>query len=348
MSSDASPPSEIRLEVEPSWTKVIATTLRLWLRRRVLRVPDHRRVSGLRLAAAGVALVVVAAVVAGAVVALGAARTIPARHAAIHPASHPVRQVTHPPSPAEVQASGNMSSAAAWIAANVSTHTVVGCDPATCADLVAAGFRTDADVTGQDVPSQQAADQAVVLPGSMTLIVATPAVRASYGAQVAATAPVMLASFGSGQISVQVREFVPGGTAAYPREARSALAARRKAGRSLALNRRVFVHGVARLALTSGLVDPRLIAMLRAIARRYPVYLARFGGGSLAGFSVPLRIAEIGGFTTRYGARHGTDRTAIMKLLRSQPAWDRPRLAITKLRSGATMLKIEVLAPTPL
>jgi len=347
MSSDASPPSGIRLEVEPSWTKVIATTLRLWLRRRVLRVPDHRRVSGLRMAVAGLAVAVVAAVVAGGVVALGA-RAAPvrhlSRHPAIQPARHPVRQTTQPPSPAEVQASGNMQSAAAWIADNVSTRTVVGCDPVTCADLAAEGFRTDARVTGQDVLSQQVADQPAGLPGGMTLIVATPFVRANYGAQVAASAPVMLASFGSGQISVQVREVVPGGTAAYEREARNALDARRKAGRSLAQGRRVFVHGAARLALVSGRVDPRLIAELRTIARRYPVYLARFGGGSLAGLSVPLRIAEIGGFTTR----HGTDLTAIMKLLRSQPAPDRPRLTITKQRSGARMLKIEVLAPTPL
>ena len=75
MSSDASPPSGIRLEAEPPWAKVIATTLRLWLRRRVLRVPDHRKVSRLRLAVAGVVVVIVAAAAGTALVALGGART---------------------------------------------------------------------------------------------------------------------------------------------------------------------------------------------------------------------------------------------------------------------------------
>ena len=350
MSSDASPPSGIRLEAEPPWTKVIATTLRLWLRRRVLRVPDHGRVSGLRLAAAVAALVVVAAAAGVGVVALGGARgAVLGRHVASQHASHPARHATLPPSPAELQAGPNMQSAAAWIAANVSTHAVVGCDPATCADLVAAGFRTGAQLPGQSALSQQEVDQAIGMPGSMTLVVATPALRAAFGAQVTASAPVILASFGSGHISVQVREFVPGGSAAYQRQASSALNARRKAGRSLAANRRVLVHGAARLALTAGLVDPRLIAALRAIARRHLVHLARFGAaGPLAGRSAPLRMAEIGGFTAPHNGRPGSDLAAILKVLRSQPAFDRPRLTITKLPGGATMLKIEVLAPTPL
>ncbi|MGO8958767.1 MAG: hypothetical protein ACLQFR_15560 [Streptosporangiaceae bacterium] len=343
MSSDASPPSRIRLDTEPPWTKVIVTTLRLWLRRRVLHVPDHRKVSGLKLAIAGVAVVVVAAAIGGTIAVVDGTSSNPA----IHPARHLVVRSGQPPSPAQVEASLNTRSAAAWIAANVSARTVVGCDQVTCADLAAAGFRADAELTGQGALNQLDTDQAVGLRGSMTLIVATPAVRAKYGAQLAARAPVMIASFGSGQNSVQVRQFVPGGTAGYQREARSALAARRKAGRSLAGNRRLFAHGAARLALTSGLVDPRLIAAIRAIARHYPVHLARFGtGGPLAGRWAPLRMAEIGGFTAH--GRRGGDLSAIMKLLRGQPAADRPQLVITKLPGGATMLKIEVLAPTPL
>ena len=111
----------------------------------------------------------------------------------------------------------------------------------------------------------------------------------------------------------------------------------------------MFVHGAARLALTSGKVDARLIAELRAIARRYPVRVARFGAaGPLAGRSAPLRMAEIGGFTVRQGAPNGSNLTAILKLLRGRPGLDRPVLTITKLPSGATMLKIEVLAPASL
>ncbi len=94
MSSDASRPSEIRLPAEPPWRKVIATTLRLWLRRRVLRVPDHRKVSGLRLAAAGAAAVLVAAAAGTAVVTLGGTRNATDRPPASHPAGP--RPCRHP------------------------------------------------------------------------------------------------------------------------------------------------------------------------------------------------------------------------------------------------------------
>ena len=162
MSSDASPPSGVRLEADPPWPKVIATTLRLWLRRRVLRVPDQGEVSGLRLAVACLAVVIVAAAAGTALVALGGSRSVAAKPTA----SHPVRQPTQPPSPAEVQAGVNAQSAAAWIAANVSRRTVVGCDPMTCADLAAAGFRTNAQVAGQAVLTQQDVNQAAGLPAA--------------------------------------------------------------------------------------------------------------------------------------------------------------------------------------
>ena len=67
MSRDTSPPSGYRLDnpartgggagaaaperqlpSNPSWLKVISTTLRLWLRRRVLHVPDAGRVGSAR------------------------------------------------------------------------------------------------------------------------------------------------------------------------------------------------------------------------------------------------------------------------------------------------------------
>ncbi len=237
----------------------------------------------------------------------------------------------------------NAQSAAGWIAANVIPRTVVGCDPSTCTDLAAAGFGTGARLAGQPVLTQQSVNGAA---GSTTLVVATPAVRAKYGAQVAASAPLIIASFGSGSTAVQVRQFVPGGAASYQHDTRLALAARRTAGRSLAADRRVFVYGTARRALTSGLVDPRLIAALRVIARRYAVHLVSFGAAAPpAARPAPLRMAEIGRFTTRY---HGSDLRAILKLLRSQPAPDRPQLTIASGPGGAKVLKIELLAPTPL
>ncbi len=353
MSSDASPPSGIRLEADPPWSKVLATTLRLWLRRRVLRVPDHGRVSRGRLAAGWLAILLAGAVAGGAVLVLGSPPSAAARHPGARPARHVI--TPPPPSPVQAEAAANAQDAAAWIAAQVGAQTAVGCDAATCADLAAAGFRTDATLPSQAALSQQAIDQSAGLPGSVTLLVMTPALRAAYGGQVAATAPVVVASFGSGQAAVQVREFVPGGAAAYQHAAGSALVARRKAGHRLILNRQIFVHGAARQALTSGRVDPRLIALLRAVAVRYPVHVARFGdSGPQAGRAAPLRMAEIGGFGG-FGGERSTVRssqrgelTAIRKLLGGERGQYRAKLIVTRLAGGATMLKIEVLAPTPI
>jgi hypothetical protein len=341
VSSDASPPSGIRLEAEPPWLKVIGTTLRLWLRRRVLRVPDQGKVSGTRLAAFSAAAVLLVAAAGGTAAALAGARH----------AGHPGRQASTLPrlTPVQIEAKANVQAAAAWIAAQVSTQTVVGCDLATCAQLEAAGFTSDVELTGAAALEQETTSQAAGGPGAMTLVVVTPAVRAQYGALVGASAPAVLASFGSGAVSVQVRELTPGGQAAYQRAARRVLAARRKAGQALAGNGRVHVHGAARLALTSGLVDPRLVALLQRVAARYPVHVARFGdSGPLASPSVPLRMAEIGGFVVSSGHKQVSDLNAILKLLRSPAAPYQAQLTVTQLAGGALMLKIAVLAPAPL
>lgn len=76
------------------------------------------------------------------------------------------------------------------------------------------------------------------------------------------------------------------------------------------------------------------------------MHVTRFGADAPpAEASAPLRMAEIGRFTTRY---HSSDLTAILKLVGSQPALDRPQLTIVKLPHGVTLLKLDVLAPTPL
>ena len=329
------------MEVDRPWFTVIGTTLQLWLRRPMLRVSDRYPVSGTRLAACFVAVVVVAGAASGVAVALSSARHPTAGHAAHHAAGSPVVR-------AQADAT-NVEYAAAWMAAQVTTQLVVGCDPATCARLEAAGFTAFLRLTGQGTLSRAATDQAMGIPVALTLVVATPAVRARYGAQVAAIAPMVLASFGTGQAAVQVREVTPGGSAAYPRLARRALEARRKAGLRLARNSQVHVHGPARRALIAGLVDPRLAVLLGRIAARYPVNVARFGdSGPLAGPSAPLRMAEIGGLVVRHGGVNVSDLRAILKLLGAQPQPYLEVLTVIRLIGGSVMLSIELRAPTPL
>ncbi|MGO8959581.1 MAG: hypothetical protein ACLQFR_19770 [Streptosporangiaceae bacterium] len=343
MSSDASPPGGSRLEADPPWFRVIGTTLHLLLRRHLLWISDHYPVSGTRLAASFVAVVVVAAAASSAAVALSSARHHPV-------AGRPAHHATTPPLMlARAEAKANVRDAMAWMAAQVTTQVVIGCDPATCAQLEAAGFTTYVRLTGQAALKQAATNQAIGVPGTIALVVATPAVRAMYGAQVAANAPAVLASFGTGPVAVQVRELTPGGSAAYPSVARRALAVRRKAGLSLIRNGQVHVHGPARLALTAGFVDQRLTWLLGRIAARYPVNVARFGdSGPHAGRSAPLRMAEIGGFVLWHGSQHVGDLATIMKLLRAQPQPYLEELTVIHLLGGTVMVKIVLRAPTPL
>lgn len=345
MSSDASPPG-LRLEADPPWLKVIGTTLRLWVRRRVLRVPDRGKIRGARLAALCGAVVIVVAAATGAAVVLSGVMSGPAASSARHvtaPAVTPAQLA------AETEAKANGQAAAAWVDAQVNAQTVVGCDLVMCAQLQAAGFRTDVQLAGPAALSQQAVTQDVGVPGAVMLAVITPAVRGEYGMQaIEASAPAVLASFGTGHVSVQVRELVPGDPAAYAGAARAALAARRKAGLSLARSYRVQVQGAARLELVSGQVDPRLTGLLRLIADRYPVHVARFGdSGPLAGHLAPLRMVEIGGFTVRHGHRQVSDLSALLKLLRDHSASYQAQVTMTASGNGTQLLKIEVPAPTP-
>jgi len=322
--------------------KVTGTTLRQWLRRHVLRASDDDQVSGAWLAVLSLAIVIVVVVASGAAVALTGVRRQPAGHTAHDLTMSPLAR-------AQAEAKMNVEYAAAWMAAQVTTQVVVGCDPATCAQLEAAGFTAHVPLTGQATLERAATDEALGIPGTITLVVATPAVRARYGAQVAAVAPMVLASFGTGQLAVQVREFTSGGSAAYQRLARQALAVRRKAGLRLARNGHVHVHGPARRALTAGFVDQRLAVLLGRIAARYPVNVVRFGdSGPLAGWSVPLRMAEIGGLVVRQGGKNVSDLTAILRLLRAQPQPYLEVLTVNHLIGGSVMLSIELRAPTPL
>ena len=333
-----SPLGGSRLEADRPWFKVIGTTLR----RQVLRFSDHYPVSGTRIAACFAAVVVVAGAASGVAVTLSSARHPTAGHTAHYAAVSPLAR-------AQADAKVNVEYAAAWMAAHVTTQVVVGCDPATCTRLEAAGFTAHVRLTRQGTLERAATDQAMGVPFALTLVVATPAVRARYGAQVAAVAPMVLASFGVGQAAVQVREVTPGGLAEYPRLARQALEARRKAGLRLARNGQVHVHGPARRALIAGLVDQRLAVLLGRIAARYPVNVAQFGdSGPLAGRSAPLRMAEIGGLVVRHGGKNVSDLTAILKLLRAQPQPYLEVLTVTRLIGGSVMLSIELRAPTPL
>jgi hypothetical protein len=361
LSSDTSPPSGYRLDSpprpagatggaplrkapstgEPPWVKVIATTVRLWVRRRVLRVPDGAKIEGARRTALmALAAVVIVAVVAAAVGVVLAMTGAPASHRAAHsgvtrPAITRAQQRARKQAQAAAAraVAANTTAAAIWIAAEVGQNAVIGCDPATCAAIQQAGYGNSGHVVLQP---------GMLLPGPGALIVATPAVSAQYKAQLTATAPEIIAAFGAGPQAVQVRVVTPGGQAGYSQVVGSAIAARRTAALQLIANHNVHVYPAPRLALTSGLVDPRLLAVLQLLASHNSVDIYSFADkGPAADSSAPYREAEIIGLISRRQV------AAVTTQLQGMPNNARPAMAVVRAPGGNYALTLRFKAPSP-
>jgi hypothetical protein len=318
---------------EPSLARVLATTVHLWLRRRVLRVTDGARVGALRWIAVSAVVAIVIGGAGGAAVALH------------HPPASPHRPRHHAPppvTPVQAATSVNEQAAAAWIQAQVAPGTLVTCDPAMCADLQTAGF---------PIAQLAALARGGTVTGSTGLVVQTLAANADLGGQLPATAPQVLASFGTGPATVQVR--VIGSTAAAFRPAALAAIGRdAKNGRYLASNRRLHLSAVARRQLVRGRVDPRLVhvlARLLAVRALRGVHVTAFGSAD-PGVAWPaeLRSATIAGLTRGAGRHRAGDLALVLRLLRSQPARYRASVQEQAGRRGQITVLIGFPAPGPL
>jgi hypothetical protein len=352
VSSDTKPPAGYRLDstsrtvdvkggaparmapitAAPSWTKVIGTTLRLFVRRRILRVPDSAKIGRVRLGA----LTAFAAVIVAAVAAVVVSTVVPTSHGAALPRSS--RPALTPAQKAAQAAAArataaNTAAAANWIAAEVSAQAVVGCDPATCAAILQAGYGGG----GQVVLSP-----GVRLPAPGAVVVATQALRAQYGAQLAGAAPAVIAGFGSGTQAVEVRVVVAGGQAAYGQAASTAIAARRNVAAKLIGNSKVHVYPAPRQALTAGLVDPRLLTVLQRLAAHNSVLIYSFADrGPGADVSAPYRQVEIIGMLSRRAVG------AVARQLTALPDNLRPALTVVRGPGGNFGLTLRFKAPSP-
>lgn len=127
-------PSSPRAGPEASWGTVLATTVRLWLRRRLRRARQLWAARPAWRVAIGVALAAVVFVTGGVVVNCpGPGRGKPT-------ASRP-RGGTGGGAGALAAAEAARRQAAAWVASQASTDAVVACDPAMCAALAARAGR---------------------------------------------------------------------------------------------------------------------------------------------------------------------------------------------------------------
>ena len=229
-----------------------------------------------------------------------------------------------------------------WILQQVSRAAVVSCDAQVCTDLAS-----------RDFPS---ANLLTLGPGSTDplgsdLVVATGDIRAQYGGRLgAAYAPVIIASFGSGNARIDIRWVFPGGTVGYRTDQGAALRARKAAGAQLLTNSQVTVSVAARAQLLSGDIDPRLPTLIIAMAAGHPVRIVGFVNQSPGGG--PASLLRSVDLATAGRAAHLT-RAAYLGWMRAfidaQRAPYRPaRSQPVTLRTGQAVLRIGYGAPSPL
>jgi hypothetical protein len=307
--------------VEPSLVRVVGTTARLWVRRRILRVADGSSVGPLRWTALSVAVLVV---VGG--IAAGAAAGLRTRGAT----SPPPRHVTAAkPDPARAELTANEQAAASWIAAQVSPAAAVECDTEMCGDLAGAGFTT---------AQQLALSAGATLPPGALIVVSTPLLRGALGSQIGARTPAVAASFGSGAQLVQVRVGGTRSAAAYQSALRHEVSASGRAGRSLTGSPRLHLYGNSQAEIISGRVDPRLLVLLRRLITQYPVYVTAFGdAGPGASWPATLRAVSIeASFGT--GKKRVTETAGLERLARRQKAPYRAGVRVLQAAAGRVIV----------
>jgi len=313
---------------EPSWPTVIATTIRLWVARHPIA---GLKITGWRLLAlVGCAVLAVSAALAAVVIGTSAtSSTRPTATTAASAADAPVS--------GSLQAvTAARATAASWIAGQVSASAVVACDPAMCAALQASGVAAGRLL----VLGPSASD-----PLGSDLVVATPALRSQFGARLASVyAPVVIASFGSGPARIDIRAVAADGTAAFDSALAADRSARIAAGEQLVGNHRIAMTAAARAVLRAGQVDPRLLAMLAALAAQQPLRILAFGDPSPgASAGIPLRSVELG--PAQAGAHTAAKLRGMLSFLQAQQQPFLPTMATLVHQSA---LSVEYAAPSPL
>jgi hypothetical protein len=301
---------------DPSWPTVAGNTVRLWFDRHYGRRAGHRSL-----------VLILSALVA---MAFGAGVTLAftQREAASTHAG------PHAPNAIQV-AQADRQRAAVWIAREVASNIVVGCDLQMCNQLQKSGFPGARLMQLQPTSPDPLGSQ---------LVVATPVIRNQFGTRLASVyAPLVIASFGSGAERVDVRFVAPDGTKAFEAEVATDRKARIAAGEQLLANNHVQTSADTRNALLAGRVDPRLLVTLGTLAGLMPIRLVAFDDPSPgASPDVPLRGAEIGAATA-------AGLPAMVTFLKAQQDQYAPAVAsITQIANGQHVVTVRYDAPGPM
>jgi hypothetical protein len=176
---------------------------------------------------------------------------------------------------------------------------------------------------------------------------ATQTVRAEFGAKLGSFyAPVALASFGSGNLRIDVRVVAPYGAAAYLAAVRADQQARAASGAQLLRTERIKLPNPARAQLVHGQVDARLLVVLANLAALQPVSVVGFGQATPgASPGVPLRMADLA-----VPRGNGPDSAeSMISILREQTGLYVPAdIQTLRLGHGRSVLRVQFSAPSPL
>jgi hypothetical protein len=231
------------------------------------------------------------------------------------------------------QAAAAQSEAAAWIAGQVSSDAIIGCEPAVCAALQAQRVSARRLVPlGPGLTGVRGTDVIATLPSADKRLVDQ-------------YAPALIASFGSGDFRIEIRAVAPGGATAYQSALRADLAARKSAGSQLLANPRISFSLVDAARLRAGDVDSRLLATLAALSSQFTLRVVAFGdsspGAPLLFRQVTVAIDGAGNGAARLAAAQAMVNAQEMPYL---PA----RSSVVRLGVGQAALVIKFASPSPL
>jgi len=315
---------------EPSWGTVLATTLRMWLGRRLSKT-RWRVLAALLLAALVFGAGAITAALLKSTPAAGSSGTgREGRTAASVPASG---------GSALASVTAARTQAASWVAQQVNPDEIIGCDPAMCGSLVAAHVQASRLLLLE--PSQPD-------PLGSEILVDTATLRSQFGPRLQSVyAPVSLAAFGSGAARIEVRVVAPDGARAYLAQLTGDRAARRSAGAEMLHNSSIHVAPAARRQLAAGEVDARLLEMLVTLSASYPVDIFSFGTNQPgASPGVPLRFAEIAG-APGPGSTPAASVQELRRFLVAQQTTYHPSvIAVAQAASRRTVLRVGYPAPS--
>jgi hypothetical protein len=251
-------------------------------------------------------------------------------------------QASHSPG-AGPAASVTRNAAAAWVAKQISRAALVSCDPVMCSALQSHGFPVS------DLMALNSGGATLMHSG---VVVATSVIRSEVGSSLDSVyAPTVIARFGAGSGQIDVRAVAPNGAANYEALLKADQQQRQESGSELLKNDRFVVAARARLQLTAGQVDSRLLVTMAALAANNPVDVLAFGDpGPGAMLSVsPLRSMEL---TQAPGGQHVSGAAFIrstLAFLRVQHAPFYPSgVEEIRLAGGGLALRVRFSAPSPL